>query len=444
MLVHELPPAVGAPLKAAEPEPWSRTALIAFRLGFGVAVLSVFHLVGFVSNYLFFDTVRQWFDRSVEPVGNVEFQVARYIGASAIRVVTGSTGTVEQIAQRYRYASCYLVAVLLVALAATLVWSISDRRRRHYETLNPWLRVYARYALALVMMVYAVAKVVPTQFGFMTPGELLRPVGQLNRFWVLWDFMAVSTGYTIFAGLIELLGCVLLFFRRTALLGGLVLAAALTNVFALDIAYTVYGAAMVAGLLIALAIIVLAPYTAPLIQILLLGGTDRMPVEPTASLGRWRYAPVAKVLLLVILISVRVSDAMAQRRSFFGRGQAVYGMFDVERFIRGGVPITPTADDGKTWKRVASDGRYGGGPFLGGGLDLAVQFANGDVRQYSLADDPANRLWTLREASKVIATLRYAVGPDGSVSLDGLIAGEAVQVNLRPVDMQTLPLLRGR
>ncbi|MEO6235371.1 MAG: hypothetical protein ABIQ52_00120 [Vicinamibacterales bacterium] len=405
-------------------------------------MLSVFHLLGFVGEFLFFDAVRASFERGVAPIGNVEFRAARHIGASAIRLVTGSTGTAEQIAERYRYASCYLVAVLLVALASTVVWSIMDRRRAEYETLNRWLRVYARYALALVMIVYALVKVVPTQFGFLTPGELLRPVGQLNRFWVLWNFMAVSTGYTIFTGLIELLGCVLLFFRRTTLLGGLLLAAALANVLAMDIAYTVFGAAMVAGLLIALATIVIAPYAAPLFNVFLLGQSDRMPAEPTTAVARWRYAPVAKVLVLVGLISVRVSDGMEQRRTYFGRGQAVYGMFEVDRFIRGGVPITSTADDAKTWKRIASDGRYGGGPR--GGLDLTVQFANGDVRQYRLADDRANRLWTLREASKEIATLRYAVGPNGSVSLDGLIGGEAVQVNLRPVDMHTLPLLRRR
>lgn len=166
-----------------------------------------------------------------------------------LRVVTGSTGTIEQITQRYRYAFCYLIAVLIVALAATIVWSLADRRRTEYATLNRWLRLYARHTLALVVMVYAMAKVVPTQFGFLTPGELLRPVGQLNRFWVLWDFMAVSTGYSVFAGLAELLGCVLLFFRRISLFGALILAAVLMNVFAMDIFYTVYGAAMVAGLL---------------------------------------------------------------------------------------------------------------------------------------------------------------------------------------------------
>jgi hypothetical protein len=435
MILDTIVPEVHSPQTAPEPVSWSRPTLIAFRFGFTLALLSLFHLISFPSNYLYFDTVRKSFDRWVGPVASIEARVVRAIGAFVIRLFTGSTGTAEEIAQRYRYALCYLIAVLVVAAIATIVWSVVDRRRTAYPLLNRWLRVYARYTLALVMMVYALVKVVPTQFGFLTPAELLRPVGQLTRFWVLWDFMAVSTGYTIFTGLIELLGCLLLFFRRTTLLGALLLIGALVNVFAMDLAYNVFGAAMVAGLLIALAMVVIAPYAAPLFNVLVLGRTASMPDEPVTVPARWRYATLAKALLLVLLVSARVSDGLAQRRSYFGRAHAVYGMFDVSRFVRGGVPITPLADDAITWKRVASDGRYDGN-------SLAVQFANGDLRRYQLADDAAGQLWTLREGKKVMATLKYAIAPDGTVSLDGSIGADPVQLNLRPVDMQKLPLLR--
>lgn len=437
MTLYTIVPEAHSLQTTPEPVSWSRPTLIAFRFGFTVALLSLFHLISFPGNYLYFDTVRKSFDRWVEPVRSIQARVVRPVGAFAIRLFTGSTGTAEEIAQRYSYALCYLVAVLLVAAGATIVWSVVDRRRSAYPLLNRWLRAYARYTLALVMMVYALVKVVPTQFGFLTPGELLRPVGQLTRFWVLWDFMVVSTGYTILTGLIELLGCVLLFFRRTTLLGALLLIGALVNVFAMDIAYNVLGAAMVAGLLIALAVVVIAPYAGPLLNVLVLGRAARMPDEPMTFLSGWRYATLAKVLLLVLLVSARVSDGLAQRRSYFGRAHAVYGMFDVSRFVRGGVLVTPLADDGLTWKRVASDGRYDSN-------SLAVQFANGDLRQYRLADDAAGQLWTLREGTKVIATLKYAIAPDGTVSLDGSIGADPVQLILRPVDMQKLPLLRRR
>ena len=181
---------------ASEGVPWSRATLVAFRFGFSVAALSFFNFVPFVSSYLFFDAVVKPFDHWIVPIRDFVFQVTKYMGALPLRLIAGSAQTVEQTAQRYGFAVCIAVGVLLIGSAVTIVWSVADRRRVEYRTLNRWLRVYARYTLALVMMTYAVAKVIPTQFGFLTPGELLRPVGQLNRFWVLWDFMAVSTGYT--------------------------------------------------------------------------------------------------------------------------------------------------------------------------------------------------------------------------------------------------------
>ena len=76
------------------------------------------------------------------------------------------------------------------------------------------------------------------------------------------------------------------------------------------LAYNVPGAPLFAGLLIALCMIVIAPYAAPLTKVLLLAQADRMPAEPSTFLTRWRYAPLAKVVILAILISVRVSDGL--------------------------------------------------------------------------------------------------------------------------------------
>ena len=285
MLVHD---------SAPERIEWSGPTRIAFRFGFAVAVLSVFHLIGFAGSYLYFDAATKGFGRWSEPISNVEFQTARYIGASAIRVATGSSETIQQTTQRYRYALLYLIAVLLVAMVATAVWTLADRRRALRDLEPVVAPLLALHPLARdddlcdgqgradpVRLPHA--RRVAASGG--AAESLLGAVG----------LHGVSTGYTIFAGLAELLGCVLVFFRRTSLLGALLLAAAMTNVFAMDIAYTVYGAAMVAGLLIALAIIVIAPYAAPLAAVLVLGRTGRMPGEPMTHLSRWRYAPHAKV-----------------------------------------------------------------------------------------------------------------------------------------------------
>jgi hypothetical protein len=423
-----------APVTSA-PAVWSRPTRVSFRFGFSVAVVSAFHLLGFLPDYVQPEWLKTKVTSWLDPVGETESRVARSIGAAIMRL-GGATGTAEEIARRYRYALLYLVAVSVVAAASTLVWSVLDRRRMHYTRLNVWLRLYARYVLAIVMMSYALVKVIPTQFGFLTPGELLKPVGQMTRFWMLWNFMVVSTGYTVFAGAVELIGCILLFFRRTALAGALLLLGALTNVFAMDIAYRVFGAAMVAGLLLALDAIVIAPSAGALIDVFVRGRARRLPDEPPPPLGPLRFGAAGKALLVAGLIGLHLPDGLAQRRTYFGQGHGVFGLFEVDRFERAGAVVTPLASDDVTWKRVGTDGRYDSGA-------ITVQFANSDIRQFQLVEDVAARQWTLRAGGKDAATLQYTLAPDGTLSLEGRLAGSPVRMHLRPIKLNTLPLLRG-
>jgi hypothetical protein len=186
---------------------------------------------------------------------------------------------------------------------------------------------------------------------------------------------------------------------------------------------------------IVLAVIVVAPFIPPLVNILLMAGTDRMPDEPRTPLAMWRYGPLAKALVLILCIGVHMSDGLATRRTYFGGGHGVYGMYNVDRFLRSGVEVVPLASDAKTWKRVATDGRYDSSA-------ITVQFANGVVRQYQLTEDVAKREWTLRDQKRPAATLHYSLSADGTVLLDGQIDNDPVQLHLQPVDLQSLPLLR--
>src|SRR5262245_48823526 len=45
-----------------------------------------------------------------------------------------------------------LLFVLAIATAATVVWSIADRKRTNYETLHAWLRLYLRVVVGALML----------------------------------------------------------------------------------------------------------------------------------------------------------------------------------------------------------------------------------------------------------------------------------------------------
>jgi hypothetical protein len=132
-----------------------------------------------------------------------------------------------------------VLCTLIVALASTLLWSVLDRRRSNYRRLHVWLRQAVVFVLATAMLMYGTDKFPPNQFGDLSLVRQMAPLGKLTPFRLLWSFMAASKGYTIFGGLSEILGGVLLLIPATVTLGSLVSAAVLANVVALNLFYDV-------------------------------------------------------------------------------------------------------------------------------------------------------------------------------------------------------------
>jgi uncharacterized membrane protein YphA (DoxX/SURF4 family) len=127
----------------------------------------------------------------------------------------------------------------VLATVATLLWSVLDRKRADYERLYQWLRLMLRFSLAIAMINYGMAKVIPNQMMSPRMGTLLQRVGDLSPMRMLWTFMGSSPAYETFTGLAELLGGVLLLVPRTTLLGALVCVADMTMVFMLNLCYDV-------------------------------------------------------------------------------------------------------------------------------------------------------------------------------------------------------------
>jgi uncharacterized membrane protein YphA (DoxX/SURF4 family) len=125
------------------------------------------------------------------------------------------------------------------ALSGTAIWSILDRRRDQYVLLHSWLRVLIRYFMALMLMSYGYSKVFLLQFSENLPSRLGQEYGTFSPMGVVWSFMGASAAYTIFSGLAEVTGGVLLYFRRTTALGALVTFGVMTNVVALNYCYDI-------------------------------------------------------------------------------------------------------------------------------------------------------------------------------------------------------------
>jgi len=128
---------------------------------------------------------------------------------------------------------------LMLSVFGTVIWSLADRLRKEYTTLDYCFRVFLRYYLAVVLFSYGFHKIFPHQMPFPNLAHLHTPVGDLSPMRLAWLFIGYSTPYEFFSGLMESLAALLLIIRRTQLLGALLAAITLFNVMMFNYCYDI-------------------------------------------------------------------------------------------------------------------------------------------------------------------------------------------------------------
>jgi hypothetical protein len=133
-----------------------------------------------------------------------------------------------------------VLCMLVLAALAALVWLLVDRRPdRRQRLLREGLRIYLRYAAALLLLSYGMSKVIKVEFPFPGIERLEERIGDSSPLTLYSVFMGYSTPYTFFIGSSAVLAGMLLFFRRTTTLGALLSLAVIVNEGMLAFCYDV-------------------------------------------------------------------------------------------------------------------------------------------------------------------------------------------------------------
>ena len=123
------------------------------------------------------------------------------------------------------------------------------------KKLHPILHTLARYFLATVILMYAIAKILGTQFSS-PPSIWDKSIGELSGFQLTWFFYGYSFWYGVFIASSQIIAAFLLFFKKTTRLGIVLYLSIMINILAVDIAYEINGAIGMAVLLTAVALFV--------------------------------------------------------------------------------------------------------------------------------------------------------------------------------------------
>ena len=252
----------------------------------------------------------------------------------------------------YNYVEVFLNVCL--TLFTILIWGLLDRKRVSYSKLYYWSRVLLRYYLFYTMLQYGFFKVIQLQFPFPSQGELLQPLGDSSPMGLAWNFMGYSKGYNFFAGFLEILGGLLLCFRRTATLGALIVLGVMINVVAMNFCYDI-PVKLYSIHLVGMALYVLWPDSVRLIDFLILN--EPVYARRFISVFSKPWLNLARVILKSIFILGLMTYTFIQIKGYqkeFGEHAPkppLYGMYEVETFVHNGDTIPPLRTDTTRWHK---------------------------------------------------------------------------------------------
>jgi hypothetical protein len=124
-----------------------------------------------------------------------------------------------------------------ISFVIGLVWTLLDRQREEYEVLYYWLRVVVRFRAGIGIIGFGFTKLFPTQMPYPSIGLLNSDFGDMTAQKIFWLQIGIVPWYQVFAGVVETLAGVLLFFRRTTFLGAALLLGALGDIVFVNFAY---------------------------------------------------------------------------------------------------------------------------------------------------------------------------------------------------------------
>ncbi|HEY8400230.1 MAG TPA: hypothetical protein VIK89_03155 [Cytophagaceae bacterium] len=111
--------------------------------------------------------------------------------------------------------------VLAGALVVAIIWTLLDKKSKHYRELYYLVNVTSRFTIIAQLNGLVFSKVFPSQMPPLSLGQLNTNLGDFTAQKLYWIQLSFVPGYEIFLGAAELVIMILLFFRKTAALGGL-------------------------------------------------------------------------------------------------------------------------------------------------------------------------------------------------------------------------------
>jgi len=397
---------------------WSLATRVAFRFALSYLILYVYpRALGSLGKGVNYNN----------PLRDMWHAVVPWVGTNVLHL----SGDFKEVAngsgdQLYDYVLLFCITV--AAALATLLWSWLDRRRPNYELLYQWMRIFVRIMVAVAMISYGTNKLWLAQFPAPHLTRLLEPYGQTNPADLLWTMMGMSRGYSLFGGLGEMLGAVLLLVPWTTTLGSLVTIGVMSNVLMLNMGYDV-PRKIYSIHLIAMCCFLLLPDMKRLLDFFLFNRQVQL-TKPVALfkdkfMNRGALALQLLIAIGALAICSQYSYDVANDAMLTLSGP-IRGIWTVNQITVDGAVRPPMVTDAELWRRVIIDRPY----------YIAIQPMDGPMHRYGLKLDTAKKslmMWK-PDDQRIKGLITYDLPQPDRLTLDGELNGHKISAKLSRMD----------
>ena len=314
---------------------WGFTSKIIFRFSF--SYFTLFILLLFLA--VFIEAPMRWFADTILNWG-ADFKME-------------STGSGDRAFDYVRF-----MLNLLLAFFACILWSILDKKRTSYTTLFYWFQSLLRMFLIMAMILYGLAKVFKGQFADPSLELLLQPVGEMSPMGLAWTFMGHSIVYNIFLGSLEILGGLLLLYRKTSTLGSILILGIMMNVAFMNLTYDIPVKLFSIHLVVMAFILLVANGKRVLNFFIKNEATEKVQylnyIKNKSLLkivGFFKKATIILVTILLILQCFINFKATEQLRS----NSEIRGIWETKVFIKQNDTLAPLLTDSFRWRYLIID-----------------------------------------------------------------------------------------
>lgn len=323
------------------------------------------------------------------------------------------------------------VLVLLFILLSVIgagVWMLLSKRKRPSVKLQVWIITVLRYYIAWMMVIYGMGKVIQTQFPYPYLGRLVQPYGESSPMGLAWTFMGYSYGYNLFTGAGELIGGLLLLFRRTQTFGALFTMTVTLVIFMMNLCFDIPVKLFSGHLLLFASAIAFADGGA--LWRFFIGDKEttlhRWP--PLYRFFRWPTVWVTfKWLFIVSLLYTQIySEWKLQRKSGSAAPKPpLYGIYNAEYKLVNGDTVVLAYKDTNNWKQLIIQRKD----------NARIRLLNDSLRTYTFKVDSIKKNIEWHTAADTLTKYNFSYSVKGELlTMKGLQKTDTVTLVFRRYD----------